>query len=64
MQNHIKKRKKQSLTKEGRGAEETGGWSGVVGLVGGVRYNHKYKYSGTSLKGLSELRTQYKKPPY
>jgi len=21
-------------------------------------------YSGTSLKGLSELRTQYKKPPY
>jgi len=22
-----------------------------------------YKYSGTSLKGLSELRTQYKKPP-
>ena len=23
-----------------------------------------YGYSGTSLKGLSELRTQYKKPPY
>jgi len=23
-----------------------------------------HEYSGTSLKGLSELRTQYNKPPY
>ena len=28
------------------------------------QYAQKELYSGTSLKGLSELKTQYKKPPY